>query len=124
MKQKEYVCDCVAVHQEAVEKTKKELPEGALLEEMASFFKIIGDQTRCRILAALQLGELCVCDLANVLGMSKSAVSHQLAKLRQVGAVKCRRQGKEVFYSPDDEHIAALFALTMTHIRHKKEGGR
>ena len=76
MKQKEYVCDCAAVHQEAVEKTKKELPEGALLEEMASFFKIIGDSTRCRMLAALQLGELCVCAKSK---LTKSANASEYA---------------------------------------------
>ena len=121
MSRNEYICDCSAVNEALVEKTRREMPEGAVCTDMAAFFKIMGDTTRCRIIAALQLRELCVCDLANVLGMTKSSVSHQLAKMRAAGAVKCRREGKEVLYSLDDEHVAALFSLTLTHIQHRRK---
>ena len=82
-------------------------------------FKLIGDTTRCRILFALDQDEMCVCDLANVLNMTKSSVSHQLATLRRSGIVKCRRSGKEVYYTLDDDHIVKLFEIGLEHINHK-----
>ncbi len=122
MPKNEYVCDCNIVHAEAVERAKREMPSEERLFSVADFHKIIGDRTRCRILFALQGGELCVCDLANVLSMSKSSVSHQLSKLRRFGALKCRKDGKEVYYSLDDEHVSSLLALTLTHISHSRGG--
>ena len=86
---------------------------------MASLFKLIGDSTRCRILFALDQEEMCVCDLANVLNMTKSSVSHQLAVLRKSGVVRCRRSGKEVYYMLDDEHIERLFEIGLEHMNHK-----
>ena len=81
---------------------------------------MLADATRCKIIFALKQNEMCVCDLANVLSMTKSSVSHQLSKMRQSGVVKCRREGKEVYYSLDDEHISEIFTITMKHIRHKR----
>lgn len=118
MPKNEYICDCNIVHAESVERAKSCLPSESQLNRVAQFHKIIGDGTRCKILFALQGGELCVCDLANVLSMSKSSISHQLSKLRECGVVKCKKVGKEVYYSLDDEHVSSLLSLTLTHISH------
>ncbi len=118
MPKNEYICDCNVVHADAVLKAKSDMPKKEELARFAQFHKMIGDATRCKILFALQGGELCVCDLANVLSMSKSSVSHQLSKLRECGLVKARKEGKEVYYSLDDDHVSALLSLTLTHISH------
>ena len=88
--------------------------------KMADFFSILGDTTRVKILDALDKNELCVCDIANVLGMSKSSISHQLGTLRRSGIVKCRKVGKEVFYTLDDEHVKEVFEVAIEHIEHKR----
>lgn len=119
MPRNEFTCDCATVDQTAVEAVRRAMPSAELVLTLADFYKIMGDPTRCRIICALQQRELCVCDLANVLSMTKSSVSHQLSKMRACGVVKCRRAGKEVYYSLDDDHVSQLFTLTMTHIRHK-----
>lgn len=120
MAKNEYTCDCSCIHHELVEETLQLMPQEPLFGKMADFYKILGDATRCKIIFCLSQNELCVCDLANVLSMSKSSVSHQLSKMRTRGVVKCRRAGKEVYYSLDDEHISQIFNLTMTHIRRCK----
>ena len=96
------------------------MPEKELFENLAEFFKIIGDATRTKILFALDQNEMCVCDIANVLEMSKSSISHQLASLRNSGIVKYRKEGKEVYYTLDDEHIKQVFEIAIEHIEHKK----
>lgn len=120
MAKREFACDCDAIHHQAVDAVRQAMPEGDLLSRTAQFYKIMGDETRCKLLFALQQRELCVCDLASLLEMTKSAVSHQLGKMRESGIVKCRREGKEVYYSLDDHHIAEVFAITMAHIQHKQ----
>ena len=97
---------------------EKELQE--FIQELAEFFKIFGDATRIRILQTLLEGERNVGDLADVLEMSQSAVSHQLRVLRQNDLVKYRKEGKTVFYSLDDEHIRMVLEQGMTHLRHKR----
>ena len=87
---------------------------------MADFFKLLGDTTRAKILFSLDQNEMCVCDIANVLGMSKSSISHQLGILRRAGIVKCRKEGKEVYYMLDDDHVKRSFELGLEHIEHKK----
>jgi ArsR family transcriptional regulator len=89
------------------------------LEALSKLFKIIGDPTRIRILWALDQCEMCVCDIANVLNMTKSSISHQLAILRSACIVKYRKQGKEVYYTLDDEHIKKLYEIGLIHIDHK-----
>ena len=121
MPKNEYTCDCHPLNKALVKQTKDALPAEKTILAMADFFSIIGDTTRCQILLALRENTLCVCDLANVLSMSKSAVSHQLGKLKAAGAVKCERQGKQIFYSLDDQHIFAIFDVSLHHIRHKAE---
>lgn len=118
MPKNEYICDCNVVHHDVVQRALESMPNDELLSRVANFHKIIGDNTRCKILFALSNGEMCVCDLANVLSMSKSSISHQLSKLREFGVVKCRKEGKEVYYSLDDDHVSSLLSLTLTHIEH------
>lgn len=113
----EYTCDCRAINTETVERVTSALPEERLFSRISEFYKIMGDGVRCKMIFALMQSEMCVCDLANVLSMSKSSVSHQLGKMRKNGVVKCRREGKEVYYSLDDKHVSDIFALTFEHIK-------
>ena len=119
MSKNEFSCDCNVIHQEAVDIVLQKMPDEDTFNKLADLFKLIGDTTRCRILFALDQNEMCVCDLANVLNMTKSSVSHQLAVLRRSGVVRCRRSGKEVYYTLDDEHIVKLFEVGLEHINHK-----
>ena len=105
-------------HQEEFD-MEKEL-EMEFIHEMAEFFKIFGDGTRIRILQTLLEGEKNVGDLAEVLEMNQSAVSHQLRVLRQNDLVKYRKEGKVVFYSLDDEHVEEVLQQGMAHLRHKR----
>ena len=120
MSRNEFSCDCNVIQKETVDKVLKKLPDEDTFNKLADLFKLIGDTTRCRILFALDQDEMCVCDLANVLNMTKSSISHQLAVLRRSGIVKCRKNGKEVFYTLDDDHIVKLFEIGLEHINHKK----
>jgi len=99
---------------------KKRLPEEQRFAELADFFKVMGDPTRVRILWALDIREICVCELAELLEMTVSAISHQLQYLREAKLVKSRRQGKHVFYSLDDEHVRAVFETAIQHLEHKQ----
>ena len=108
------------VHKEMVDDTLSKMPNTETLNNLANFFKIMGDATRCKLLFALLQNEMCVCDLANVLSMTKSSISHQLSKMKDVGLVKCRKSGKTVYYSLDDEHISKIFEVGIEHINHKQ----
>ncbi|CDE07609.1 MAG TPA: helix-turn-helix transcriptional regulator [Candidatus Faecenecus gallistercoris] len=119
MARNEFSCDCNVIHQEAVNQVLARLPDEQTFYKLADLYKLIGDTTRCRILFALDQNEMCVCDLANVLNMTKSSISHQLAVLRRSGIVKCRKNGKEVYYTLDDDHIVQLFEIGLEHINHK-----
>ena len=120
MAKNEFICDCNVIHQEVVENTIKQMADEDMLNKLAEFFKILGDITRTKILYALDKNEMCVCDIANVLNMSKSSISHQLGTLRRSGIVKCRKVGKEVFYTLDDEHVREVFEVGMEHIEHRR----
>ena len=87
-------------------------------DRVAGFFKIVGDPTRCKIISILMQNEMCVGDISNVLSMTKSSISHQLSKMKEYGVVKCRKEGKEVYYSLDDNHVAEIFEITVEHIAH------
>lgn len=100
--------------------TDKHMPEEETIFETGDFFKLLGDSTRIKILFALLTSELCVGDMANVLGMTQSAVSHQLRVLRSGGLVKYRKDGKNVIYSLDDEHVAEILKAGLTHIQHRR----
>lgn len=112
----EEFCTETKVHTGSVEAVRERMPDEDSLYEVAELFKVFGDSTRTRIIAALFEGELCVCDIAALLSMSISAVSHQLRILRQTKIVKSRRSGKEVFYSLDDEHIYKIYHMAIEHI--------
>ena len=111
-----YTCSTTLVHQEAVEKAAAHMPDSGKLEKTASYFRLLGDPTRVRILWALHTCELCVCDLCAVLDMEKSAVSHQLSLLRRGGLVKCRREGKSVCYSLLDDHVRLMLENGLSHV--------
>lgn len=115
------VCACSEVHEDAIGRVRKdELPLSQVLG-VAELFKILGDPTRLRLVQALSgAEELCVCDIALVLCMSQSAVSHQLAILRQARLVKYRKEGKVVYYSLDDGHVASLIAVAVEHVSERK----
>ena len=121
MPKNEYCCDCNVVHHELVHRAMDNMPGEYIINKLTEFYKIMGDGTRLRLICALGDGEMCVCDLANVLSMTKSSISHQLAKMKTSGVVKSRREGKEVYYSLDDEHVLKIFSTTIKHIEHKKE---
>lgn len=93
-----------------------------LIPRAASFFKVVGDETRMKILCTLAQQELCVNDIAEAVEMTKSAVSHQLRLLKEEGLVKSRRGGKNIFYSLDDQHVVDILDIAFTHIEHKSHG--
>ncbi len=109
-------CEFLSVHEEAVEQVLRSLPGEETLRDMSELFKLFGDPTRLKILISLSQQELCVCDLAALIHMSQSAVSHQLRPLKQGRLVKSRREGKSVFYSLADDHVRTLLAQCMEHI--------
>jgi len=111
------LCDCETVHGDAVERVKNAMPDDAETQKLADFYAAFADRTRVGILCALSQESLCVCDLAALLGMTKSAISHQLKTLRLSRLVKSDRQGKVVFYSLDDRHIKDIFEKGFEHIR-------
>jgi DNA-binding transcriptional ArsR family regulator len=111
------MCQTSCVHENEVARSRSKMPEEHSLAELGDFFKTFGDSTRVRIVSALISGELCVCDIAATLDMTVSAVSHQLRVLRQAKIVRTRRDGKQIYYSIEDHHVAALFTLGLEHIR-------
>lgn len=115
------ICDCNVIHEAIVNQTKEKMLDNVFINEISLFFKILGDNTRVKILFALDNNEMCVCDIANVLNMTKSSISHQLSFLKQNNIVKCNRVGKEVYYSLDDEHVKEVFEVAISHIKHRKE---
>jgi DNA-binding transcriptional ArsR family regulator len=117
-------CDITVVHPRTVAAVQESLIEHGEAQRVADVFKVLGDPSRCRLVyALLAAGEICVCDLAAALGMSESNVSHHLRVLRAHGLVRPRRQGKMVYYAPDDEHIGLLLDLTREHVTHAGGGG-
>ena len=109
-------CEVLEVHQEAVKKLEEELPPEELLYDLAELFKVFGDSTRIKILYALFEAELCVCDIAQALGMTQTAVSNQLRVLKANKLVKFRKEGKNVFYSLDDDHVRRIIDQGMEHL--------
>ena len=109
-------CDIFQIHEELVKKAEENILDEDRLKELADFFKVFADTTRLRILSVLFQSEMCVCDLAEVLGMTQSAITHQLRILKQKKLVKNRREGKTVFYSLADGHIQTIMNQGMEHI--------
>lgn len=120
MGKSEITCDCEIIHQDVVEKVKSELPQDEVIFELADFYKIFGDTTRIKILCALDKNELCVCDIASLLNMTISAVSHQLKILRESDLVKTSRDGKVVYYSLADNHVREIIECGMEHVMEGK----
>jgi len=111
------LCDCDVIHGETVEKVRKLMPKDEDFYDLADLYKMFSDSTRVRILWALSCEELCVCDIAVLLGMTKSAISHQLKSLRLANLVKYDKRGKEVYYSLADDHVKDVFEQGFEHIR-------
>lgn len=110
-------CDCDVIHEEIVRAVKKKVPPMEEYVSMANLFKMFGDPSRMRLLHALSMHEMCVCDLAVLLGVTKSAVSHQLKSLRLSNLVKYRKEGQVAFYSLADDHVEAIIKIGFEHIR-------
>ena len=109
-------CEETEVHEGAVEQVLSQLPQDEVLYDLAELFKIFGDSTRVKILYALLESELCVCDIAKLMDVSQSAVSHQLRVLKGSKLVKFRREGKTLYYSLADEHVFRILSQGMEHI--------
>jgi DNA-binding transcriptional ArsR family regulator len=114
--QDEATCRTRFVHEDAVRSVYASTPDEETLNSVADFFRMLGDPTRMKIVHALFVSEMCVCDLSEILQVSQSAVSHQLKTLRQTGMVVYRREGKVVFYSLKDEHMKRIIDLGLQHI--------
>ena len=111
------LCESEVIHEEAVAEVRGKLSDAEEYTQLASLLKLFGDPTRVRLLHALELHELCVCDLAALLGVTKSAVSHQLKMLRLANLVRFRREGQVVYYSLADDHVRAILEMGFEHIR-------
>lgn len=109
-------CQVFQVHEDAVEQVRRSLPEDEVLYDLAELFKLFGDSTRIKILYALLKSELCVCDIAKLLGLTQSAISHQLRVLKGGKLVKFRRDGKTLYYSLADEHVCRIISQGMEHV--------
>ena len=109
-------CESTVIHSDVVENVKKILPEDDLILDLADTFKLFADSTRVKILYALTLAELCVCDISALLGMSMSSVSHQLRILKQSNLVKYRKSGRTVYYSLADDHVRTIISVAMEHV--------
>ena len=110
-------CTCEEIHADIILEKRKSMPNEASVYELADFFKVLGDSTRMNILFALDGEPICVCDIAELLGMTKSAVSHQLKILRQASLIKYKKVGKNVFYSLADEHVKDIIEKALEHIK-------
>jgi DNA-binding transcriptional ArsR family regulator len=116
----EETCLQNVIHQEIVEQVQQTIPKDESLSQVAELFKVLGDRTRTRILHALFEAELCVCDLAYLLGMTQSSISHQLRVLKQAKLVKNRKEGKVVYYSLADDHVIRIFEQAFEHVNEEE----
>lgn len=110
------------IHEDVLARVKAKMPDEEPVYEVSELFKVFGDTTRARIICALNIEEMCVCDLAALLSMSQSAISHQLRLLKVSRIVKSRKQGRVVYYSLDDSHINQIFATAFDHVMEEMEG--
>lgn len=110
-------CDFIHAHEEIVERVRNQIPGEDTLYDLSELFRIFGDSTRIRILYVLFESEMCVCDIAQLLEMTQSAISHQLRALKNVRLVKSRREGKTVFYSLADDHVKTIIDQGLEHVR-------
>ena len=113
---KQHICDCDVIHEELVSETRNNMKSEDEYMNLATLFKMFGDKSRAMILHALEQNEMCVCDLAVLLGVTKSAISHQLKALRLANLVKFRREGQIVYYSLSDDHVKEILSIGFTHL--------
>lgn len=113
----EDMCEVQVIHVDVVNKARKKLNDDENLYFMAEFFKMFGDPTRLKIINALMISEMCVCDISALIGMNQSVVSHHLKILRTARVIKFRRDGKVVYYSLCDDHIKLIFNKGLTHVK-------
>ena len=111
------VCECEELHENIILERQKTMPSEEMLYDLSDFFKIFGDSTRMSILFAIDGEPMCVCDIAELLGMTKSAVSHQLKVLRQSDLITYRKSGKNVFYTLADDHVRDIIEKALEHIK-------
>ena len=116
MTKKAPVCDCEVIHEDVVKRVRKTMPKEEDFYDLADLYKMFADSTRVRILWALSCQQMCVCDIAVLLGMTKSAISHQLKSLRLANLVRYEKRGKEVYYSLADSHVKDIFKKGFEHI--------
>lgn len=116
MSKNDLYCDCNAIHEDTIEHVRSDIVSDDSLDEMSRLFKVFGDRTRIKLLAALNCHEMCVCDLAVLLNMTKSAVSHQLRVLRNNNLVKFYKKGKHAYYSLADSHVKEILDVALEHI--------
>ena len=121
MQKNEELCECEIIHEDTVKKVRATFPKDEMIFDLADFYKIFGDTTRVKILYALDKSELCVCDISALLGMSVSAVSHQLRTLRDSNLVKTQRDGKVVYYSLADDHVKSVLECGIEHIMEEQK---
>ena len=110
-------CDYIHVHEDIVNQVNENMPDEEILYDLAELFKIFGDSTRIKILYVLFESEMCVCDIAALLGMTQSAISHQLRALKNARLVKSRREGKTVFYALADDHVKTIIDQGIEHVK-------
>lgn len=115
--EKDYLCNCTVIHEDVVKKVRNEIQDDENLYSMSEFFKMFGDGTRLKIINALMISEMCVCDISALIGMNQSVISHHLKILRAARVIKFRREGKVVYYSLCDEHINLIFRQGLTHVK-------
>ncbi|MDR0551734.1 MAG: metalloregulator ArsR/SmtB family transcription factor [Spirochaetaceae bacterium] len=121
-------CEVTVIHEDVVRSVAEKMPDEEVLLDLADLYKMFADSTRVKIISALvnatphlnELGEMCVCDIAALLGMTESAISHQLRLLRQSKLVKYRRDGKVVYYSLDDDHVRDILKLGLEHTKERR----
>jgi len=117
MKRESYSCDCDVIHEDIVAAVREKMPDGEDFYSLANFYKLLADKTRVQILWALSINSMCVCDLAVLLQMTKSAISHQLKSLRLSNFVKYEKKGREVYYSLTDDHVREIFNNAFSHMK-------
>lgn len=114
-------CDVPCINPDVVEQVRRELVARGTAADLAGLFRVMADPTRLRIISLLAQGELCVCDMANALRMSQSAVSHQLRVLRMMRLVRFRKDGRVAYYSLDDDHVLKLYTQGLDHLAHTSQ---
>ena len=112
-------CDFLCAHEDIIHQVQQKIPDEDTLYNLTELFRVFGDSTRIRILYVLLESEMCVCDIAALLGLTQSAISHQLRALKNARLVKSRREGKTVFYSLSDDHVKTIIGQGLDHVLEK-----